>query len=251
MKIAFYGSSLLVGIFGTVAATYYRGILSGAGGEGPRHHLFRTRCVRPTERTAISSPRPGLRTRGGVSAPDRRRCAANGTGRRGCTVSDVVVKASGVGINDDAAAAPGCCVNARPDALRIFWDVDAPATLAGAARRSCAPVARRPAEALTLILTYGGGAPVIDAYRDARRALTCIPIYNALDPATHHPVAPEARLRCRSRVSLAIACPIAKRARGGSSFCVPASLLRLHGSELVCWAASGLGRSSAVSGECP
>ena len=36
------------------------------------------------------------------------------------------------------------------------------------------------------------GAPVGDAYR-RRGARDCVPIYNALDPTTHHPVAPDAR----------------------------------------------------------
>jgi spore maturation protein CgeB len=42
------------------------------------------------------------------------------------------------------------------------------------------------------VLTYGGGPPVVDAYEGfgARR---CVPIYNALDPTTHHPVAPDPR----------------------------------------------------------
>jgi spore maturation protein CgeB len=43
---------------------------------------------------------------------------------------------------------------------------------------------------LDMVLTYGGGPPVIDAYEGfgARR---CIPVYNALDPTTHHPVEPD------------------------------------------------------------
>ncbi|HEX2099454.1 MAG TPA: glycosyltransferase, partial [Candidatus Synoicihabitans sp.] len=42
------------------------------------------------------------------------------------------------------------------------------------------------------VLTYGGGDPVIAAYR-ARGARACVPIYNALDPHTHFPVAPDPR----------------------------------------------------------
>jgi spore maturation protein CgeB len=42
------------------------------------------------------------------------------------------------------------------------------------------------------VLTYGGGDPVIDAYK-VIGARDCIPIYNALDPETHHPVAPNKR----------------------------------------------------------
>jgi spore maturation protein CgeB len=45
---------------------------------------------------------------------------------------------------------------------------------------------------LDLVLTYGGGDPVVSAYRSLG-ARDCIPIYNALDPQTHHPVAKEPR----------------------------------------------------------
>jgi spore maturation protein CgeB len=38
-----------------------------------------------------------------------------------------------------------------------------------------------------LVLTYGGGHPVRARYREAG-ARDCIPVYNALDPSTHHPV---------------------------------------------------------------
>ena len=45
------------------------------------------------------------------------------------------------------------------------------------------------------MLTYGGGDPVVASYR-ARGARRCVPIYNALDPATHHPAPPAERFRC-------------------------------------------------------
>ena len=42
------------------------------------------------------------------------------------------------------------------------------------------------------MLTYGGGIPVVEGYRSLG-ARECIPIYNALDPDTHFPVAAEPR----------------------------------------------------------
>jgi spore maturation protein CgeB len=45
------------------------------------------------------------------------------------------------------------------------------------------------------VLTYGGGPPVVAAYRRFG-ARSCVPIYNGLDPATHHPAAPEPRFAC-------------------------------------------------------
>jgi spore maturation protein CgeB len=43
-----------------------------------------------------------------------------------------------------------------------------------------------------MVLTYGGGDPVVEAYLGFG-ARDCVPIYNALDPDTHHPVAPDPR----------------------------------------------------------
>src|SRR5690554_5870830 len=46
-----------------------------------------------------------------------------------------------------------------------------------------------------IVLTYGGGPPVIEAYRDMGAA-DCVPIYNALDPTTHFPVEPRPQFDC-------------------------------------------------------
>jgi spore maturation protein CgeB len=43
-----------------------------------------------------------------------------------------------------------------------------------------------------MVFTYGGGLPVVDAYK-ALGAQSCVPIYNALDTVTHHPVTPDPR----------------------------------------------------------
>jgi spore maturation protein CgeB len=45
------------------------------------------------------------------------------------------------------------------------------------------------------VFTYGGGDPVVSAYRKAG-ARECVPIYNALDPATHHPVPHDRAYAC-------------------------------------------------------
>jgi spore maturation protein CgeB len=73
----------------------------------------------------------------------------------------------------------------------VFWDVDAPATLdrvhANATDQFLKLIPRYNA-----IFTYGGGDPVVNAYK-ALGARNCVPIYNALDPITHRPVAPHPR----------------------------------------------------------
>ena len=75
----------------------------------------------------------------------------------------------------------------------IFWDVDAPATLARVQRDPSDPF-RALIPRYVKVLTYGGGPPVVEAYR-ALGARDCVPIYNAVDPATHHPSAPDERFR--------------------------------------------------------
>jgi spore maturation protein CgeB len=48
---------------------------------------------------------------------------------------------------------------------------------------------------LDMVLTYGGGPPVVEAY-EGFGAQRCVPVYNALDPETHYPVAPDAAFAC-------------------------------------------------------
>jgi spore maturation protein CgeB len=75
--------------------------------------------------------------------------------------------------------------------LKIFWDVDAAATLEEMRRDGNHPV-RRALGSLDLVLTYGGGPPVVEAY-EGFGASRCVPVYNALDPTTHCPVEPDPR----------------------------------------------------------
>ena len=106
---------------------------------------------------------------------------------------DLVVKHSGVGVFDELLEEK--VLECRSDNTRVaFWDVDAPATLSR--------VETNPADAFRalipeydFIFTYGGGAPVVDHYRRLGAA-NCHPIYNALDPETHHPVPPDPALAC-------------------------------------------------------
>ena len=69
------------------------------------------------------------------------------------------------------------------------------------------------------VLTYGGGQPVVDGYK-AFGAQECIPIYNALDPLTHHPAPPDERFAGDARAFSATACRIARRGCT-NFFCAP------------------------------
>ncbi len=180
MKIAFFGSSL-VSAYWNGAATYYRGILrtSPSAGTG-------SPSTSPTPSSASSTATSPIRTgRGWSSTPPRTRASAGALAdARG---ADLVVKASGVGVFDELLEQAVLDLR-RPDGLAVFWDVDAPATLD---RMEADPGDRfRPlVPRYDLVLTYGGGDPVVDAYRRFG-ARDCVPIYNALDPTTHHPVEP-------------------------------------------------------------
>lgn len=107
--------------------------------------------------------------------------------------TDLVIKHSGVGVFDELLEARvlECCSAATRVA---FWDVDAPATLARVEHNPGDPF-RRLIPEYDLILTYGGGPPVVKHYAELGAA-ECHPIYNALDPETHHSVPPDPDLRC-------------------------------------------------------
>jgi spore maturation protein CgeB len=106
--------------------------------------------------------------------------------------ADVVVKASGVGVFDRELESAVLDGPARR--LTIFWDVDAPATLERLASDPDDPF-RLLIPRYDLVLTYGGGDPVRRAY-ESLGARVCVPIYNALDAATHFPVPPDRRFAC-------------------------------------------------------
>jgi spore maturation protein CgeB len=100
---------------------------------------------------------------------------------------DLIVKASGVGVFDSLLEDAVLTLRG-PRSLVVFWDVDAPATLERVHTDPADPF-RALIPRYDAIMTYGGGPPVVAAYRELG-ARECVPIYNALDPATHHRVQP-------------------------------------------------------------
>lgn len=183
MKIAFYGSSLLSSYWNG-AATYYRGVLSELAALGHDITFYEPDAFDRQKHRDIEPP-DWARVVVWPATDDGLREAVAAAGS-----ADVVVKASGVGVYD-AELLDGVMRAAKPSALRLFWDVDAPATLAEMAADAGHPV-RRALPKLDAVLTYGGGDPVATRYRGFG-ARACTPVYNALDPRTHHPVAPDAR----------------------------------------------------------
>jgi spore maturation protein CgeB len=183
MRIAFYGSSLLSSYWNG-AATYYRGLISELHRRGYRTTFYEPDAFDRQQHRDIAPPDwAEVRVYPATEAALREVVAE-------AAQADVVVKASGVGVFDTELL-HGVMAAARPEATRIFWDVDAPATLAEIGAAPDHPL-RLALPGLDLVLTYGGGPPVVEAYQGfgARR---CVPVYNALDPETHHPVPAEPR----------------------------------------------------------
>lgn len=178
MKIAFYGSSLLSSYWNG-AATYYRGILRALARLGYQIHFYEPDIY-------------GRQQHRDIDPPDWARVTVYPATEQGlrdvlsrAAKADVVIKASGVGVFD-AELLEGIVHEAAPHALKIFWDVDAAATLEEMRGDPSHPV-RETMPQLDMVLTYGGGPPVVTAYRGFGAPI-CEPVYNALDPETHFPV---------------------------------------------------------------
>lgn len=185
LHIAFFASSL-VSAYWNGAATYYRGIIRALHGRGHRVTFFEPDAYDRQQHRDIPDPDwarvvvyPATEA-GVVGALD----AAAG--------ADLVVKASGVGVFDEFLEASVAGMRG-PRTMTVFWDVDAPATL-DRMRANESDAFRAQAPRYDLVLTYGGGEPVVKGYESfgARR---CVPIYNAHDPDTHHPVPREPRFK--------------------------------------------------------
>jgi spore maturation protein CgeB len=170
VNIAFFGSSL-VSCYWNGAATYYRGLIRALSARGHRVTFFEPDAYERQAHRDIDDPRWAR-----VVVFDPADWRATLERARG---TDVVVKASGVGVCD-AELEEGVLHLDAP--VTVFWDVDAAATLASMSERFRALVPE-----YDVVLTYGGGEPVCARYRELG-ARDCIPIYNALDPVTHHPV---------------------------------------------------------------
>jgi spore maturation protein CgeB len=179
LDVAFFGSSL-VSAYWNGAATYYRGIIRALAERGHRVTFYEPDAFGRQEHRDIEDPAwarvvvyPGEGEAGVLRALDAARSA------------DLVIKASGVGVFDQLLERATLDLQG-PSTMVAFWDVDAPATL-----DRLAGDAEDPFHSLVpqydLVLTYGGGDPVVGAYERVG-ARQCVPVYNALDPETHYPV---------------------------------------------------------------
>jgi spore maturation protein CgeB len=181
MQIAFFGSSL-VSAYWNGAATYYRGIIRALHDRGHHITFYEPDAWERQQHRDMADPEWA---RVAVYNNDRDsvlRAVGDAAG------ADLIVKASGVGVFDDLLEEAVLDLKTSINTVG-FWDVDAPATLDRLLHNPGDPLIQL-IPRYDVVLTYGGGDPVKNAYR-AFGARQCIPVYNALDPRTHFPVPPK------------------------------------------------------------
>jgi spore maturation protein CgeB len=186
LKIAFFGSSL-VSAYWNGAATYYRGIVRALHARGHQVSFYEPDAYQRQQHRDMPDP-DWARV---VVYPATEEAVFEVL--QEAAQADIVIKASGVGVFDALLEAQVRKLQS-PARLVVFWDVDAPATLDRVHTNPQDPF-RQLIPHYDLILTYGGGEPVIQAYL-ALGAQQCVPIYNALDTTTHFPVAPDPKFAC-------------------------------------------------------
>jgi spore maturation protein CgeB len=179
LRIAFFGSSL-VSAYWNGAATYYRGLIRELHELGHRITFYEPDAYERQQHRDMPDP-PYARVHVYTAEDEKGVRQALRSARE----ADVVIKASGVGVFDELLEKAVLELKHAGNAV-VYWDVDAPATLAAIHERSDHHLAALIGD-YDLVLTYGGGPAVINAFTrlGARR---CVPIYNALDTTTHYPV---------------------------------------------------------------
>lgn len=184
MRFAFFGSSL-VSSYWNGACTYYRGIIRALHELGHDITFYEPIAYERQEHRDIEDPAwaqvviyPAETEAQVLSVVEQARGV------------DVAVKTSGVGVFDELLEAAVLDLKGH-STTTIFWDVDAPATL-GQMETDPTDALRALVPSYDLVFTYGGGDPVVARYA-AVGAQRCVPIYNALDPRTHHPEASQRR----------------------------------------------------------
>lgn len=185
MKIFVFGSSL-TSTYWNGAATYYRGIYKNLCGLG-HEVVFAEPDIyeRQQHRDLHLVPYADVRVyQTPIDLPSLIEEASN---------YDLVIKHSGVGAHDGWLE-ENILSCQRKGARVVFWDVDAPATLARVEANEDDPF-RNLIPRYDMIFTYGGGTFIVEHYKRLG-AKACIPIYNALDPDVHCVVDVDPTLQC-------------------------------------------------------
>lgn len=184
MNIFVFGSSI-VSSYWNGAATYYRGCYKYLARLG--HHIIfaepdaygRQQHLDEGDFSYVESLvyRPGA----DIDAMLRRAASA-----------DLVIKHSGVGVDDDLLEQR--VLECLSRSMVIFWDVDAPATIARLRAHPDDPF-HRAIPKYDAIFTYGGGPEVRASYLELG-ARSYESVYNGLDPETHYPVETDPAYEC-------------------------------------------------------
>lgn len=183
MKFAFFGSSL-VSAYWNGAATYYRGIIRAMHTRGHRITFYEPDAYDRQKNRDMEDP-------GWATIKVYQPAEAEVTeALEDALHADIIIKTSGVGVFDEWLEKEVLKLRLK-NKIVIFWDVDAPATL-DRVNHSPDDYFKALIPQYDLILTYGGGDPVVNAYKKLG-ARNCFPVYNALDPTTHYPVTKENR----------------------------------------------------------
>jgi spore maturation protein CgeB len=183
MKFAFFGSSL-VSAYWNGAATYYRGIIRAMKERGHSITFYEPDAYDRQKNRDI--PDPEWATIKVYQPTEDELYKALDDALH----ADIIVKTSGVGVFDELLEKEVLNLQLQGKFV-IFWDVDAPATL-DRVKYDDTDYFKTLIPRYDLILTYGGGDPVVNTYKSFG-AKKCFPIYNALDPSTHYPVSKEER----------------------------------------------------------
>ena len=193
VNIAFFGSSL-VSAYWNGAATYYRGIIRALARARPPTSRSTSRTPTTARSTATSPTRRGPTvvvyrpTEDGGRSRALERGARRRPRRQGERRRRLRRAARGGACSTRGAPADGASGTStrRRRSTRIEGDPRRPAPRAASrATTSSSPTA---------------AATRSSARYRALGARDCMPIYNALDPATHHPVPPDPRFARRPRV---------------------------------------------------
>lgn len=186
LQIAFFGSSL-VSAYWNGAATYYRGIIKTLHQQGHSITFYEPDVYGRQANRDIPDPDYAKVIIYQPTEGDLDKCFELTKG------SDIVIKASGVGIFDRELEERVLDL-VKEDRQIIFWDVDAPATLDRMINEKD-HYFKTLVSKFDQILTYGGGQPVEKVYKTFG-AKECTSIYNAFDPETHHPVPSQEAYSC-------------------------------------------------------
>jgi spore maturation protein CgeB len=185
MKLFVFGSSI-TSSYWNGAATYYRGIYKGLAALDHQISFAEPDIYRRQQNRDLSEVEYAQ-----VIVYQTPRDIDELIGL--ASIADLVIKHSGVGSEDELLERR--VLDCRSQRVQVaFWDVDAPATLQRVENdprdpfRECIP-------RYDFIFSYGGGDEVVERYRRLG-ARCCHPIYNALDPETHHREAADAEMAC-------------------------------------------------------